>query len=120
MNKKNINIFVGHSYIMTKLIETPILQICIKIIFFFIIIYALHFLWVYVLNIIVPKKTIHIVDNQIEKYKQLFEEIQQTKNEKLLNTDLISISSHDIKNDNNPSELDTIHEDMDEFIRSYL
>lgn len=111
---------MGHSYIMTIIIENPILQICIKIIFFFIIIYALHFLWVYVLNIIVPKKTIHIIDNQIEKYKQLMEEIQQTKNEKILDTNLISVSPHDTKTENDSSDIDTIHEDMNEFIKSYL
>lgn len=104
---------------MTLFIENPILQICIQLVFFFIVIYALHFLWGYVLNAVVPKKTIHVVDNQIEKYKQLVEEIQQKHSEG--NSNVVSRSSPpDIKTENDPSELDIIHDDMDEFIRSYL
>jgi hypothetical protein len=104
----------------TLFIENPLLQICFQIILFFIIIYALHFLWGYLLNILVPKKTIHIVDNQIEKYKQLVEEIQQNKYEKLVDSNIVSGSSPDMKSENGPSELDIIHDDLDEFIQSYL
>lgn len=103
---------------MTLFIENPILQICFQIILFFIIIYALHFLWGYILNILVPKKTIHIVDNQIEKYKQLVEEIQQNHTEKETNSGIISSSSS--LDAPNPSEQDIIHDDLDEFIQSYL
>lgn len=101
---------------MTLFIENPVLQICFQIILFFIIIYALHFLWGYILNMVVPKKTIHIVDNQIEKYKQLVEEIQQN-HVKETNTGVVSSSP---SLDNGTSELDIIHDDLDEFIQSYL
>lgn len=107
---------------MTIIFENPILQFCFQTILFFIIIYALHFLWGYVLNAVVPKKTIHVVDNQIEKYKQLVEEIQhRNHNEKEADSNFVSGSSPpDIKTENDPSELSIIHDDLDEFIQSYL
>ena len=55
-----------------------------------------------------PKKTIHLVDNQIEKYKQIMEEMQK-----------------DPKDPRDPqkdpqTESDVIQEDLDRFIQSYL
>lgn len=79
--------------------ENPVLQICTQLVFFILVIIVVHYLWVYVLNYMAPKKTIHLVDTQIEKYKQIMEEMQEEK-------------VH--------SESDVIQEDLDIFIQSYL
>jgi uncharacterized membrane protein len=90
------------------LLENPVLQIFFQIVLFILVIVVVHYLWVYVLNVMAPKKTIHLVDNQIEKYKQIMEEMQK-----------------DPKDPRDPqkdpqTESDVIQEDLDRFIQSYL
>jgi DNA-binding transcriptional regulator GbsR (MarR family) len=42
-----------------------------------IIIYILHQIWSYIINTYTEKKTNRVIDNQIEKYKEIIENLQQ-------------------------------------------
>lgn len=92
--------------------ENPVLQICFQIVLFILVIIVVHYLWVYVLNYMAPKKTIHLVDNQIEKYKQIMEEMQKEPQR--------DAQKDPQKDPQKETESDIIQEDLDRFIQSYL
>ena len=94
--------------------ENSFLQICMQIILFFIMIYSLHFLWGYLLDYMAPKKTIHVMDTQIEKYKQIMEEMQQNKKENRIPFFETQVLETQVP------ESEMIREDLDEYIQMFL
>jgi len=55
------------------------LWIFINIIISLLIIYIIHYIWIYVLDTYSTKKTKDIVNIQVNKYKQIINELQENK-----------------------------------------
>ena len=60
------------------MITKSILEITITIIISILVIYGGHYLWNNIISTYSTKKTKNLVDSQIQKYKKIIDEIQQS------------------------------------------
>jgi len=60
------------------MITYSILEIILNIIISILVIYSGHYLWNNIISTYSTKKTKNLVDSQIQKYKKIIDEIQQT------------------------------------------
>jgi hypothetical protein len=78
---------------------------------FLIVIYGAHTTWIYIRDSMTPRKTRHLYDSQIQKYKNILEELQEQMRDPVQNN---HIDNHHRETTN---ETEQMEQDLEEFMR---